>query len=155
MPAPYNIDIGLQKLISGACPAGVPCYKSQFVPSEDLKDTPKGYVFFDVSEIEPALCSEGFSEANGRESISFNVDIAVVHHDNTQRKSVATSVLNVLQPTVSGRRTFLTSYQVPQTSVFIQNLRMVSTDEQTLLKTGQGTPDLTMLVFNFVGKATC
>ena len=99
--------------------------------------------------------SEGFSEPNGRESISFNVDIAVVHHDNAQRKSVAASVLNVLQPTVSGRRTFLTSYQVPQTSVFIQNLRLVSTNEETLLKTGQGTPDLTMLVFSFVGKATC
>lgn len=155
MPAPYNIDIGLQKLISGACPTGVPCYKSQFVPSEDLKDTPKGYVFFDISEIEPYHCSEGFSETNGRESISFNVDIAVVHNDNTQRKSVATSVLNVLQPTVSGRRTFLTSYQVPGTSVFIQNLRMVSTNEETVLKTGQGTPDLTMLILNFIGKAIC
>ena len=87
MSAPYNIDIGLQKLISSGCPTGVPCYKSQFVPSEDLKDTPKGYVFFDISEIESALCSEGFSEPNGRESISFNVDIAVVDRKSTRLNS--------------------------------------------------------------------
>lgn len=153
MSAPYNLDIGLQKLISGS--TSVPVYKSQFLPSEDLKATPNGYVFWDAPDIEPLVSSEGFASPSGNESITFSLDVACVAYDNAKRKALATSVLNVLQPTVSGRRTFLTSYNVAGTGVFIQYLRMTATNESGILKTGQANPDLMMLVLSFTGKATC
>lgn len=153
MSAPYDLDIGLQKLIAGS--VSVPVYKAQFLPSEDLKATPNGYVFWDAPDIIPLLSSEGFAEPSGNESVTFELDIACVAYDNVKRKALAASVLNVLQPTVSGRRTFLTSYAVPGTEVFIQYLRMTATNETGILKTGQSNPDITMLVLSFSGKATC
>lgn len=157
MSAPYDLDIGIQALIKSAfsVSADIPVYKSFFLPSDDLKKTPNGYVFWDIADISPLLSSEGFAEAGGNESIGFSLDVACVAHDNTQRKALAASVLDVLQPTVSGRRTFLTSYTVPATSVFIQYLRLEGTEETGNYKVGQSNPDVSLLVLSFSGKATC
>lgn len=154
MSAPYNIDNAIMKILSAGMPTGVPVYKSEFLPSEDLTKMPKGYVFFDVSNMTPALCSEGYSEPNGRESVDFLLDVSVVHHENAQRKSLQASVLNVLQPTVSGRRTILTSHNVQGTGVFLNYIRMESVEEGAVLKTAQSTPDLAVLMMSFSGKAS-
>ena len=157
MPPPYPLDTGVQALIQSAfTPAeSIPVYKSFFLPSDDLRKTPNGYVFWDASDLTPALCSEGFAEPGGNESVSFSLDVACVAHDNTKRKALAESVLDVLQPTVSGRRTFLTSYAVPSTGVFIQYLRLEGTEETGNYKVGHSNPDVTLLVLSFSGKATC
>lgn len=153
--SPYALDIGLQSLISTAVGATVPCSKSAFMPSVDLKDAPNGYVFYDISEITPFHCSEGLAAANDSEKCSFSLDVACVAHSNTQRKALVTSVLAALQPIVAGRRTQLTSYSITGTDAYINYLRFVSQDETSVLKTGQSNPDLTMIVLSFSGKATC
>lgn len=153
--SPYTLDVGLQSLISGAVGATIPCSKSSFLPSHDLKTAPDGYVFYDISEITPFHSSEGLAEANDSEKCSFTLDVACVAHSNTQRKALVTSVLAVLQPIVAGRRTQLTSYSVTGTNVYINYLRFDSQDETYVLKTGQSNPDLTMIVLSFSGKATC
>jgi len=154
MSAPYNIDNAIMKILSAGMPTNVPVYKSEFLPSDDLVKLPKGYVFFDISQMIPAFCSEGYSNPNERESVDFLLDVSVVHHDNTQRKSLQTSVLNVLQPTVSGRRTILTSYNVQGTGIFFNYIRMESVEEGAVLKTAQSTPDLVVLMMSFSGKAS-
>ena len=155
MSSPYPIDDGIKALLASAAPAGVPIAKADFVPALDLKTTPKGFIYFDISDCTPYHSSEGHAEANGLEICNFSLDVACVAHDNTQRKSLATAVLSVLQPVVSGRRTQLTSYTVASTGVFINYIRLVSQDEISSLKTGQSNPDLTMLVLSFSCKATC
>jgi len=155
MSAPYNLDVGIQTLLVSAVPVNTNVYKSMHVPSDDIHKTPNGYVFWSYSELAPALCSEGFAEENGNESISFVVDVACVAHDNARRKALSGSVLDVLQPTVSGRRTFLKSYTVPSTEVFLQYLRLESIEESGILRVGQSTPDQSILIMTFNGKATC
>lgn len=153
--SPYALDVGIQKLISVAVGASIPCSKSSFLPSYDLQSAPNGYVFYDISEITPFHSSEGLAEADDSEKCSFTLDVACVAHDNTQRKALVTSVLSALQPIVSGRRTQLTSYDVAGTGTFINYLRLTSQEETSAMKTGQSNPDLTMLVLSFSGKATC
>jgi hypothetical protein len=153
MTSPYIIDEGIQKLIADSIP-GIPVAKSAFLPAFDLKSTPDGYVFYDISECTPYHSSEGVAEAGDLETYSFMLDVACVAHSNTQRKLLVTSVLSALQPIVAGRRTQLTAYEVGTTNVFINFLRLLSQEEVTSLKTGQSNPDLTMLVLSFSGKAT-
>jgi hypothetical protein len=151
--SPYPLDTGIQTLLSGAM-GTIPVYKSDFVPSYDLKDTPDGYVFWSLGDLTPYHCSEGVSGPDGRDTANFELDIVCVAHSNTQRKDLVTSVLAVTQPVVSGRRTQLTAYQV-SSDVFINYLRLDSQNETSVLKQGQSTPDLTLLVLSFSGKATC
>lgn len=153
--SPYALDVGIQALISTAVGSSIPCSKSSFLPSHDLKSAPNGYVFYDISEILPFHSSEGLAEANDSEKCSFTLDVACVAHSNDDRKALVTSVLSALQPIVAGRRTQLTSYLVTGTTVFVNYLRFDSQDETSVLKTGQSNPDLTMIVLSFSGKATC
>ncbi len=154
--SPYALDIGIKKLITTAINnTNIPVHKSQFVPSYDLKETPSGFVFFDLSELTPYHSSEGLAGTDGRDVCTFTLDVACASHDNTLRKALVTSVLSVLQPISSGRRTQLTSYTVPATGVFINYLRLDSQNETSVLKAGQSNPDLTLLVLSFSGKATC
>jgi len=153
MSSPYPIDDGIQKLIATAT-SGIPVFKSAFFPALDLKSTPDGYIYYDISECSPYHSSEGVAEAGDSETYSFMLDVACVAHSNTQRKVLVTSVLSALQPIVSGRRTQLTAYEIDNTNVFINFLRLLSQEEVTSLKTGQSNPDLTMLVLSFSGKAT-
>jgi hypothetical protein len=153
LASPYPLDVGMQTLIGGS--VNVPVYKSAFVPSLDLKATPNGYVFFDIDEISGYHSSEGMAGTDGREIANFRLDIACAAHSNTQRKALVTSVLAVLQPIVSGRRTQLTSYLIGATGVFVNYLRLESQTETSVVKTGQSTPDLTLIVLSFSGKATC
>lgn len=156
MTSPYPLDIGLQALLVAAIDdTTIPVAKSSFLPPYDLKDTPNGFVFWDCSDITPYHSSEGLTEANGLEVCNFTLDVACAAHSNTQRKSLVTSVLSLLQPIVAGRRTQLTSYDVADTDVFINFLRLDSQNETSVLKTGQSNPDLTLLVLSFSGKATC
>tara|TARA_R110000868_G_scaffold102246_2_gene281594 strand:+ start:5933 stop:6397 length:465 start_codon:yes stop_codon:yes gene_type:complete len=154
MSSPYPLDIGIQALLVVAMGADIPVYKSDFVPSVDLKSTPNGYVFFSIGDIIPNHCSEGLAGPDTGETIGFELDVICIAHDNVQRKSLVTSVLAVLQPLVSGRRTQLTSYRINGTS-YINYLRLESQRENSMLKEGQSTPDLTMLALTFSGKATC
>lgn len=155
MSIPSDLDTAIQTLITSGTGTSIPVAKSSFVPSFDMKETPNGYVFWDLSDIEPYHSSEGFSEANGHEVCNFTLDVACVAYSNSQRKSIVTSVLSVLQPIVSGRRTQLTSYDVGTTGVFMNYLRLDSMNETTTIKTGQSNPDMSMLVLSFTGKATC
>jgi hypothetical protein len=155
MSAPYNLDEGIQALLKSAVSSTIPVYKSMHVPPDDLRSTPNGYIFWTYSEFIPALCSEGFAEENGNESVGFVLDVACVAHDNARRKALSGNVLDVLQPTVSGRRTFLTSYTVPSTNVFLQYLRLESIEESGIIRTGQSNPDQSLLIMTFNGKATC
>jgi hypothetical protein len=151
----YNIDEAIQKILRAGIATDVPVTKSQFMPSYDLKSTPKGFVFWDIQDIMPLQCSEGLEGTNGKETVSFMLDVACVAHKNTDRKALHNSVLNVLQPVSSGRRQQLTAYNVAETGVFINYIRLLSTVENTSPKTGQSTPDMTMIVLSFSGKATC
>ena len=152
---PYSLDTGIQKLITGAVASTIPVSKSSFVPSYDMKDTPSGFIFWDLSDLMASHSSEGHSEANGLECVNFTLDVACVSHSNTQRKALVTSVMNVTQPIVAGRRVQLTSHSVTGTGVFINYLRCDSQNETSVMKTGQSNPDLTMIVLSFSGKATC
>lgn len=154
--SPYALDTGIQKLIvTGINNTTIPVRKSQFMPSYDLKETPSGFVFWDLSELAPYHCSEGLAGLDARDVCTFTLDVACAAHDNTLRKTLVTSVLSVLQPISSGRRTQLTSYTVPATNVFVNYLRLESQNETSVLKAGQSNPDLTLLVLSFSGKATC
>lgn len=152
--SPYDIDEAIQKLLRSALPTTVPVYKAQFVASPDIKPSPLGYCYWSIDQYRADHCSEGLSGTNG-EVVTFTLDVAVAAHDNTQRKSLANSVLNTLQPVSNGRRTQLTAHIVQGTSVRINYLRMEATEEVPSLKTGQSTPDMTMLLITFSGKATC
>jgi hypothetical protein len=152
--SPYNLDDAIQKVLRSALPTTVPVYKAEFVASPDLKVTDLGYVYWNIDQITADHHSEGLSGTNG-EVVSFTLDVAVAAHQNTQRKSLANSVLNVLQPVSGGRRKQLTAYLVPGTSVRINYLRLLMTEEVPSLKTGLSTPDMTMLLITFSGKATC
>jgi hypothetical protein len=151
----YKIDEALQKILRAGIPTNVPVTKSQFMPSYDLKETPKGFVFWDLQDIIPLQSSEGLGRPDGKETVSFMLDVACVAHQNTDRKALHDYILNVLQPVSSGRRVQLTAYNVAGTGVFINFVRLISTIENTSLKTGQSTPDMTMIVLSFSGKATC
>jgi len=153
MSSPYPLDVGIQTLLVSAMGA-IPVYKSDFVPSLDLKSTPNGYVFFSIGDLTPSHCSEGLAGSANKETVGFELDVICVAHDNVQRKTLVTSVMAVLQPLVSGRRTQLTSHLISST-VFINYLRFESQRETSMLKEGQSTPDLTMLALTFTGKATC
>ena len=152
--SPYNLDEAIQKLLRSALPTTVPVYKAQFVASPDIKPSPLGYCYWNIDQVQAMHCSEGLSGTNG-EVVSFTLDVAVAAHDNAQRKALANSVLNTLQPVSSGRRTQLTAYIVPGMSVRINYLRLETTEEVPAMKTGQSTPDMTMLLITFSGKATC
>ena len=152
--SPYNLDEAIQKLLRSALPTTVPVYKAQFVASPDIKPSPLGYCYWNIDQVQTMHCSEGLSGTNG-EVVSFTLDVAVAAHDNTQRKALANSVLNTLQPVSNGRRTQLTAYIVPGMSVRINYLRLETTEEVPAMKTGQSTPDMTMLLITFSGKATC
>jgi len=153
LASPYSIDTALQTLISGT--VAVPVYKSAFVPSLDINTTPNGYVFFDIDEMFGYHSSEGMAGEDGLEIANFRLDIACAAHSNAQRKALVTSVLSVLQPVVSGMRTQLTSYLIGTTGVFINYLRLESQTETSVVKTGQSTPDISLIVLSFSGKATC
>lgn len=154
--SPYPLDKGIQKLIVTAInDTTIPVRKAQFVPSFDMQETPSGFVFWDLSDLVPYHCSEGLAEDSTGDNCTFTLDVACASHDDTQRRALVTSVLSVLQPISSGRRTQLTSYAVTGTGVFINYLRLDSQNETSVLKTGQSNPDLTMLVLSFSGKATC
>lgn len=152
--SPYPLDDGIQKLISTAAP-GIHVSKAEFIPALDLKSTPNGYIYYDISECTPYHSSEGLAKPGDGETFSFMLDVACVAHSNAQRKSLATLALSALQPVVLGRRTQLTSYTVPGTGVFIHFLRLLSQEELGSLKTGQSNPDLSVIVLSFSGKATC
>ena len=151
----YNIDEAIQKILRAGIQSNVPVTKSQFMPAYDLKDTPKGFVFWDLQDIMPLQCSEGLDGPDGKETVSFMLDVACVAHQNTDRKALSNAVLNVLQPVSSGRRRQLTAYNVAGTGVFLNYIRLLSSIENTSTKTGQSTPDMTMIVLSFSGKATC
>jgi len=44
---------------------------------------------------------------------------------------------------------------VPSTGVFLQYLRLESMEESGILRVGQSTPDQSILIMTFNGKATC
>lgn len=152
---PYPLDIGIQKLITSTVSTTIPVSKSSFVPSYDMKETPNGFIFWDLSDLEPYHSSEGQSEADGVECVNFTLDVACVAHSNIQRKALVTSVLTTMQPVSAGRRIQLTSHTVTGTDVFINYLRLTMQTETSTMKTGQSNPDLTMIVLSFSGKATC
>lgn len=153
--SPYNIDEAIQKILRSAVPTTIPVYKAEFVASPDIAPSPLGYVYWNIDEISPFHDSEGLSGNNGKEVISFTLDVACSAHDNAQRKVLMTYVLNALQPITSGRRIQLTAYQVPGVACRINYLRLITTQEVPSLKAGQSTPDMTVALMTFSGKATC
>lgn len=151
--SPYNLDTAIQSLLGGIKISGKPITvaKAGFMPSLDLQKHPYGYIYWDLSEQSPMHSSEGLGET---ETVSFNLDIACIAHDNAQRKALANAVLNILQPVVSNRRTQLTSHSVTGTGVFINYIRFLSSGEAMEAKTGQSNPDVTVILLSFTGKAT-
>lgn len=154
--SPFNLDNGIQKLLGSVTVSSKPITvaKAGFLPSLDLAKHPNGYIYWDLSEQSPMHNSEGLSDPNKGETTSFDLDIACVAHENTQRKALCDAVLDILQPVVNNRRTQLTSYSVPGTGVFINYVRFVSSAEAMEAKTAQSNPDVTVILLSFTGKAT-
>ena len=154
--SPYSLDTGIQKLLSGLTVSGksITVVKSGFMPPLDLQKHPIGYVYWDLGELSPMHNSEGLAVPGEGETVSFDLDIACIAHDNAQRKALANAVLNILQPVVSNRRTQLTSHSVTGTGVFINYIRFLSSGEAMEAKTGQSNPDVTVILLSFTGKAT-
>jgi hypothetical protein len=154
--SPYNLDAGIQKLLGSLTVAGksITVAKAGFLPSLDLQKYPNGYVYWDLGDQVPMHNSEGLGSAGDGETVSFDLDIACIAHENAQRKAIVDAVLDILQPVVSGRRLQLTSHTIAGTGVFINYLRFQSSAEAMEAKTGQSNPDVTVIVLSFVGKAT-
>lgn len=154
--SPFNLDNAIQKLLGSITVASKPIAvaKAGFLPSLDLAKHPNGYIYWDLSEQTPMHDSEGMSAPGKGETVSFDLDIACVAHDNTQRKALADAVLDIVQPVVNNRRTQLTSYSVTGTGVYINYMRFVSSVEAMEAKTAQSNPDVTVILLSFTGKAT-
>lgn len=153
MPFPFDIDIGMQALIASG--TSVPVAKSAYLPSIDMQTTPNGYIYYDISDIVSQHDSQGLASVGVYGVGEFELDVACVARTNAQRKALVTEVLDVLQPVVDNRRTQLTAYAIPETSVFINYIRLESQNETAILKTGQSNPDVTIIVLSFSCKATC
>ena len=154
--SPYSLDTGIQKLLSNLTVSGKPItvVKSGFMPSLDLQKHPIGYVYWDLGELSPMHNSEGLAVPGEGETVSFDLDIACIAHDNAQRKALANVVLDIMQPVVNTRRTQLTSHSIAGTGVFINYCRFLTSAEAMEPKTGQSNPDVTLIVLSFTGKAT-
>lgn len=144
---PTDIDIGIQTLLASS---GYPVYQADEIPAYESKKNAAGYIVWDIEQVEPHLDSEGHSEpSTGKGTYEFELDVAIYNSAVTTRKSIADTVLDILQPVVGSKRTHLTSYNIGSTGVFVSYLRILNYDKIYAIKTGQSTPEVIGLIYSF------
>lgn len=149
---PVDIDIGIQTLLATT---GYNVYQSDFVPSFDLKNNSTGYMVWSTEQFTPNIDSEGHSEpSSGKGTYNFELDVICFHSNVATRKTISDALLDVLQPVVGTKRTFLTSYAIGSTGVFVCYIRLNYADKIYDLKTGQSNPEVVGSLYNFSCKFT-
>lgn len=126
----------------------VPAYYIDQVPSFDLAKNKNGFVCWDCETSNPMHNTEGIEYASSSVVLNFKLIVTVYGSTLSVRNTLEASILNVLQPIVSGRRIPLKSTQL--TDGFVRYLVWLSTDEFPIPKTAQSNAELsaTVLVFD-------
>ena len=126
----------------------VPAYYIDQVPSFDLAKNKNGFVCWDCETSNPMHNTEGIEYASSSVVLNFKLIVTVYGSTLGVRNTLEASILDVLQPKVSGKRIPLKSTQL--TDGFVRYLVWLSTDEFPIPKTAQSNAELsaTVLVFD-------
>jgi hypothetical protein len=126
----------------------VPAYYIDQVPSFDLAKNKNGFVCWDCETSNPMHNTEGIEYASSSVVLNFKLIVTVYGSTLSVRNTLEASILDVLQPKVSGKRIPLKSTQL--TDGFVRYLVWLSTDEFPIPKTAQSNAELsaTVLVFD-------
>lgn len=123
-------------------------YQIDQVPAYEQAKNLAGFIAWDIVEPTTHLCSEGLSYTNGN-SLVISSDLILYIYSNRLdvRSGLLTAVLDILQPKVSGKRTFLKGLTL--TNGFIRHLVLTEQSDYPVSKTGQSTPELSASVMTF------
>jgi hypothetical protein len=126
----------------------IPVYYIDQIPSFDLAKNKNGFVGWDCETSNPMHNTEGVEYAGSAIVLNFKLTVTIYGSTMTVRNSIESSVLDILQPKVSGKRVPLRSFQL--TDGFVRYLVWLSTDEFPIPKTAQSNAELsaTVLVFD-------
>ena len=135
----------IQGLLDGLT---VPAYYIDQVPSFDLAKNKNGFVCWDCETSMPMHNTEGIEYADDSIVLNFPLTVTIYGSTMQQRNTIEGTVLDILQPKVSGKRVPIRSQQL--TDGFIRYLVWLSTDEFPIPKTAQSNAELsaTVLVFD-------
>lgn len=149
---PTNIDIDIQTLLEGNN-LSLPVHRSDSPAPEDQKGYQNGYIIWEALDESLLINSEGHLTKDGKQFQDFNLDVTVYADKNAKRKAAVDSVMDLLQPIVSNRRTILTSHTVGST--FFNYIRFVSPATYIYtIKTGQTTTEVSGVSLTFACRAT-
>ena len=122
----------------------VPIYFIEQIPSFDQAKNLQGFVGWDIEEISPYHNSEGIAYANDQLATKFELQLSVYGRTISVRTGIEKTILDIVQPIVSGKRKHLIGRQL--TKAFVRHIIWVSTTEFPVLKTAQSTPELSASV---------
>jgi len=149
---PINIDTDIQTLLSSNS-ASLPVFRADSVASTDLVRFINGYITWEAPDANLLINSEGHLSKDGKQFIDFMLDVSVYADKNSKRVSAVDTVMDLLQPVVSNKRTILTSHTVGAT--FFNYIRFVSPSSYIYaVKTGQSTTEVAGILLTFACRAT-
>jgi len=130
----------------------LPVHRGEFIPPSDLAPYKSGYITWSYDEETTLIDSEGHANIGTKQMVDFYLDVTVFGDTNAKRKSAADAVLDLLQPVVSGKRTFLTSQTVGDT--FFNFVIYRSSSQIYNIKTGQSTVEVAGILMSFSCRVT-
>lgn len=127
---------------------GIKTYPIDDTPPFDQDKNYEGFISWDIEEITFMHSTEGL-EYTGVAALVTNFELTVICYDRkrSDRVGLTTSVMNVLNPIVAGRRKPLQSVNLAL--AFVRHVVHVSTTEFPVQKTGQSTPEMSASVLTF------